>query len=87
MKIQIRMPSLRPEMKSGVLCQWNAEPGDTVRSGEVLFEIETDKVVSQVEAAADMKIVELLAEEGDEVAPGTVIATAEVDEKTAEEAK
>ncbi len=80
MKIEIKMPALRPEMKSGVLCQWNVSEGDTIKSGEVLFEVETDKVVSEVEAAADMKIVELKAEDGDEVACGTVIAVAEVDE-------
>ena len=78
MKIEIKMPALRPEMKSGVLCQWNVEAGQSVRSGDVLFEVETDKVVSQIEAAADMKIITLLCEEGDEAAPGTVLAEAEV---------
>ena len=80
MIIEIKMPALRPEMESAVLCEWKASVGDTVKSGDVLFEIETDKVVNQIEAAADMKIVELLAEEGDEVAVNTVIARAEVNE-------
>lgn len=80
MKIEIKMPSLRPEMESGVLCQWNAQPGDVVEAGDVLFEIETAKVVTQIEANARLKILSLLAEEGDEVAPGTVIALAETAE-------
>ena len=80
MKIEIKMPCLKPDMKSGVLCAWNAEVGDKIKSGDVLFEVETDKVVSQVEAAADMTIIELISEEGDEVEPGKVVAYAEVDE-------
>lgn len=80
MIIEIKMPALKPDMKSGTLCEWKAVPGDTVKSGEVLFEIETDKVVSEVEAAHDMKITELLCEEGDDVAVDSVIAKAEIEE-------
>ena len=80
MTVEIKMPSLRPEMKSAVLCEWKVKPGDKIKSGEVLFEIETDKVVNQIEAAADMTVAELLADEGDEIEVGTVIARAEVNE-------
>lgn len=80
MKIEIKMPELKPDMKSGVLCQWNAEEGGIVKSGDILFEVETDKVVSQIEATADMKIIRLIADEGDEVETGAVIAEAEVEE-------
>ena len=83
MMIKIKMPSLSPEMKSGVLCEWKAGVGDTVKSGDVIFEIETDKVVDQIEAAADMKITEICAEEGDEVEVGSTVALAEVDEYAA----
>ena len=50
MEKNIHMPKLRPEMKSGVLCAWLKEEGETVSAGEPLFEIETDKVVNQIEA-------------------------------------
>lgn len=79
MKIEITMPRLRPEMKSGVLCAWRVNVGDAVKAGDVVFEVETDKVVSEIEAAHDMTILSLNAEEGDEIAPETVIATAEAD--------
>ena len=79
MKVEITMPSLRPEMKSGVLCTWCVKPGDKVKSGDVLFEVETDKVVSEIEAMRDMKIVSLEAEEGDDVPVGQVVAYAEAD--------
>ena len=81
MKIEITMPRLRPEMKSGVLCAWRVNEGDEVKIGDIVFEVETDKVVSEIEAAHDMKILSLLAEEGDEITPDTVIATAEVSDK------
>lgn len=81
MKIEIKMPALRDEETPGVLCQWNAEAGDVVEAGDVLFEVETAKVVSEVEASARIRILDLLCEEGDEIKPGTTIALAEtVDE-------
>ena len=79
MKVEITMPALRPEMKSGVLCTWCVKPGDEVKSGDVLFEVETDKVVSEIEAMHDMKIVSLEAEDGDDVPVGQVVAYAEAD--------
>ena len=50
MEKNVKMPKLRPEMERGVLCAWLKEEGDTVAAGEPLFEIETNKVVNQVEA-------------------------------------
>ena len=50
MEKELTMPKLRPEMENGVLCAWLKEEGDTVSAGEPLFEIETDKVVNQIEA-------------------------------------
>lgn len=79
MKVEITMPALRPEMKSGVLCTWCVKPGDEVKRGDVLFEVETDKVVSEIEAMHDMKIISLEAEEGDNVPVGQVVAYAEAD--------
>ena len=50
MEKKITMPKLRPEMENGVLCAWLKEEGDAVQAGEPLYEIETDKVVNQIEA-------------------------------------
>ena len=50
MEKELTMPKLRPEMEKGVLCAWLKEEGDTVTAGEPLYEIETDKVVNQIEA-------------------------------------
>ena len=77
MEKEIKMPRLRPEMKDGVLCAWLKEEGDTVKKGEPIFEIETDKVVNQIEAEHAGRITKLLAEEGDELEPGAVLAEIE----------
>ena len=50
MKKNVNMPRLSPEMESGVLCAWLKEEGDAVEVGDALFEIETDKVVNQIES-------------------------------------
>ena len=52
MEKELAMPKLRPEMTSGVLCAWLKEEGDQVEAGEPLYEVETDKVVNQIEANA-----------------------------------
>lgn len=77
MKQDINMPKLRPQMEKGILAAWLKEPGDKVEKGEALFEVETDKVVNQIEAEVAGTIVEQLVEEGDEVAVGTPIARME----------
>ena len=77
MKLNITMPALRPGMKSGVLCGFLKSPGDSVKKGEAIFEIETDKVVSQIEATEDGVIAELTVEEGDEVSVGDTVAILE----------
>lgn len=67
MEKTIVMPKLRPEMKSGTICAWLKEEGDPVRAGEPLFEVETDKVVNQVEATESGILKKQLCEESDTV--------------------
>lgn len=74
MEKKINMPKLAPEMESGVLCAWLKEEGDTVAAGEPLFEIETNKVVNQVEATVSGVLKKQLAEEGDTVRVDTAVA-------------
>ena len=67
MEKNIVMPRLRPEMEKGVLCAWLKEEGEPVSAGEPLFEIETDKVVNQIEATQDGVLKKQLIEGGDTV--------------------
>ncbi len=78
MTIKITMPKLNDDMETGILCQWNVEEGDTISAGDILCEIEYNKVVTEIEADRDMTIVSLIAEEGDELPCGTDIAAVEV---------
>lgn len=77
MEKELTMPRLRPEMKDGVLCAWLKEEGDTVTAGEPLFEIETDKVVNQIEATQNGILKKQLFEEGDTVNVDTPVAILE----------
>ena len=79
MEKEIKMPKLRPEMKEGVLCAWLKEEGERVSVGEPVFEIETDKVVNQVESTENGVIKKLLFEDGDTVAVDTAVAIIEVE--------
>ena len=79
MEKEIKMPKLRPEMKEGVLCAWLKEEGDRVSVGEPVFEIETDKVVNQVESTENGVIKKLLFEDCDTVAVDTAVAIIEVE--------
>ena len=74
MEKKINMPKLAPEMESGVLCAWLKEEGESVAAGEPLFEIETNKVVNQVEATTSGVLKKQLAEEGDTVCVDTAVA-------------
>ena len=67
MKKEIVIPKLRPEMQEAVVCAWLKEVGDPVKKGEPIFEIETDKVVTQVESGFEGTLVEQCCEEGDTV--------------------
>ena len=78
MKKTIHMPKLSPEMEKGVLVAWNKEPGDVIKKGDILFEVETEKVVSEVEATEDGIMGEQFAEEGDEVTVDAKVADMEI---------
>jgi pyruvate dehydrogenase E1 component beta subunit len=76
MAIELKMPALSPTMEEGTLAKWLVKPGDTVKSGDILAEIETDKATMEFEAIDEGTIADILVAEGtDGVKVGTVIAT------------
>ena len=79
MEKQLSMPKLREEMTKGVLCAWLKEEGERVEAGEPLYEVETDKVVNQIEATEGGVLKRQLLEEGDEAAPGAPVAILETE--------
>jgi len=75
MPIQVLMPALSPTMTEGNLAKWLVKEGDTVASGDVMAEIETDKATMEVEAVDEGTIGKILVDEGSEgVAVNTPIA-------------
>lgn len=78
MEKKINMPKLGPDMETGILCAWLKEEGEPVTAGEPLFEIETNKVVNQIEATESGVLKQQLAEEGDLVAVNAAVAVLEV---------
>ncbi|WP_338723721.1 pyruvate dehydrogenase complex dihydrolipoamide acetyltransferase [Devosia sp. XK-2] len=75
MPIDITMPALSPTMEEGKLAKWHVKEGDSVSSGDVIAEIETDKATMEVEAVDEGKIGKILVEEGtDNVKVNAVIA-------------
>ena len=84
MAIELKMPALSPTMEEGTLAKWLVKPGDTVKSGDILAEIETDKATMEFEAVDEGTIGELLVTEGTEgVKVGTVIATLQGEDEPA----
>jgi len=76
MAIEILMPALSPTMEEGTLAKWLVKAGDTVKSGNILAEIETDKATMEFEAVDEGTVGEIRVAEGTQgVKVGTVIAT------------
>ena len=76
MPIEIKMPALSPTMEQGTLTKWLVKEGDTVASGDILAEIETDKATMEFEAVDEGTVTSLAVAAGTEnVKVGTVIAT------------
>ena len=71
----VLMPALSPTMEEGTLAKWHVKAGDTVKSGDVIAEIETDKATMEVEAVDEGVVDEILVPEGtEEVKVNTPIA-------------
>ena len=66
MPIQILMPALSPTMEEGTLSKWLVKEGDTVNSGDLLAEIETDKATMEIEAVEEGVIAKILVADGAE---------------------
>ena len=64
MPIDIRMPALSPTMEKGNLAKWLKKEGDSVKSGDVIAEIETDKATMEVEAVDEGTLAKILVPEG-----------------------
>lgn len=69
MPTEVLMPALSPTMEEGTLAKWLVKEGDTVASGDIMAEIETDKATMEVEAVDEGHLGEILVPEGTESVP------------------
>ena len=75
MATELKMPALSPTMEEGTLAKWLVKEGDSVKSGDILAEIETDKATMEFEAVDEGIVTSIMVAEGtDNVKVGTVIA-------------
>ena len=88
MAIDILMPALSPTMEEGTLAKWLVSEGDTIKSGDILAEIETDKATMEFEAVDDGVIGQLLVTAGTaSVSVNSVIAILLQDDETMSDVK
>lgn len=83
MAIELKMPALSPTMEKGTLARWLVGAGDTVKAGDLIAEIETDKATMEMEAAEDGRIARLVVPAGSvDVPVGAVVALLSAGEDT-----
>ncbi len=75
MPLYIEMPKLSDTMTEGTLLRWKIQPGQTVKAGQIVAEVETDKATMEMEAFDDGVVHELLVKEGDRVPLGAQMAS------------
>src|SRR5580658_9555380 len=66
MPIELLMPALSPTMTEGSLAKWHKKEGDTVKAGDIIAEIETDKATMEFEAVDEGTLGKILVPEGAE---------------------
>lgn len=75
---EVHMPKLSPKSDEYFFGKWVKQPGDTVKTGDVLFEVETEKAISQVESQEDGILKAQEVATGDSTKVGDLVATIEV---------
>ncbi len=65
-------------MQEATIARWHKAPGDPFVAGEVLYEIETEKVTQEITAAADGKLLEVLVPQGQTVEVGGVVCVVDM---------
>jgi pyruvate/2-oxoglutarate dehydrogenase complex dihydrolipoamide acyltransferase (E2) component len=78
MKITLKLARVGMNMAEATIAKWHKQPGESFRNGEVLYEIETDKVTQEVTATSDGVLLEILVPAGDIVEVGKPVCSVDV---------
>ncbi len=79
-RVAVRMPKFGMTMEAGIIVEWLAQPGDSLREGQGFAVITTEKVEVELEASASGKLTEICVELDEEVPVGDVVAWIESEE-------
>ena len=74
MAVEVKMPQLGLTMEEGTVSKWVKQEGDAVKVGDVLLEITTDKLTSEVTAEAEGTLIQIVAQEGEDVPVKGILA-------------
>jgi len=81
MRIEVVMPQMGESVAEGTIIKWHKQPGDMIKRDEILLEISTDKVDSEIPSSHEGKLAEIVVQEGETVDVGTTIAYLETDKE------
>ena len=65
MKVSVKLTRVGMNMEEATITKWHKQPGESFRTGDILYEIETEKVTQEIEATGDGKLLEVSVPEGE----------------------
>lgn len=77
MRLHLKLPRLSMTMEEATIVAWHVRPGERFRRGDVLYELETEKVTSTVEAPCDGTLLEIVVSEDEDCEVGEVVCRIE----------
>jgi len=78
MRASLKLARVGMNMEEATIVAWRKQPGEAFAPGDVLYEIETEKVTQEVEATASGRLLEILVPEGENADVGQAVCTVEV---------
>lgn len=82
MKINLKLARVGMNMQEATITKWYKQPGDSFESGDVLYEIETEKVTQEIEAGGDGTLLEILVPAGEEAQVGQAVCAVDMQLKS-----
>ena len=78
MRINLKLSRVGMNMQEATIAQWHKQPGDEFKTGDVLYDIETEKVTQEVQARHDGTLIAILVPAGEVAAVGAPVCTVEM---------
>ncbi len=79
MKVSVKLTRVGMNMEEATITKWHKQPGESFRTGDILYEIETEKITQEVEATGDGKLLEVLVPEGEIATVGQQICVVDLE--------